>query len=212
MPALLDRIIERPKNKHHEARRHATAYKVLSVLALIALVLQTSLLMLSLFEQPLPYTIANPGREGIDSPEFARILSAVTGGGIYPNNRVEVLTNGNNFYPAELDAIRTAKRFVHLECYIFQQGKVTDQFLQALEDRARAGVRVNLVVDAIGSTAFPDSRFDAIRHYGGSVGWYHPVRWYTWPRVNNRTHRELLIVDGTVGFIGGAGFADQWLL
>jgi cardiolipin synthase A/B len=70
---------------------------------------------------------------------------------------------------------------------------------------------VRLVIDAIGSTAYPDKRFAALRRAGGRVAWYHPVRWYTWPRVNNRTHRELVVVDGAVGFAGGAGFADQWL-
>ena len=122
-----------------------------------------------------------------------------------------MLTNGESFYEAELDAIRAAQRFVHLECYIFQQGRVTDRFLQALEERARAGVEVRLVVDAIGSAAFPDSRFKLLRQAGGRAAWYHPVRWYTWPRLNNRTHREILVVDGTVAFAGGAGFADQWL-
>ena len=211
MPALLDRIIERPRDKHHEARRHATAYKVLSVVALIALVLQTSMLFLSLSENPLPYDISDPGPEPIASDEFVRILSSITGGGVYSGNRVDVLTNGDQFYAAELDVIRSAQHFIHLECYIFQKGRVTDQFLNALEERARAGVRVNLVIDAIGSTAFKESRFDTLRQHGGSIAWYHPLRWYTWPRANNRTHRELLIVDGTIGFIGGAGFADQWL-
>jgi cardiolipin synthase A/B len=210
MPALLERLIERPRDKHHEARRHATAFKVLSVVALIALVLQTSMLFLSLFENPLPYDISDPGPEPIASDDFVRILSSITGGGVYSGNRVDVLTNGDQFYAAELDAIRSAQHFVHLECYIFQKGRVTDQFLNALEERARAGVRVNLVIDAIGSTAFKESRFDTLRRHGGSIAWYHPLRWYTWPRANNRTHRELLIVDGTVGFIGGAGFADQW--
>ena len=66
------------------------------------------------------------------------------------------------------------------------------------------------MIDAIGSTAYPDSQFGALRQAGGKVAWYHPLRWYSWPRVNNRTHRELVVVDGNVGFVGGAGFADQW--
>jgi cardiolipin synthase A/B len=98
-----------------------------------------------------------------------------------------------------------------LECYIIQQGKLADQLIPALEERAQAGVKVRMVIDAVGSTAFPDSRFDRLRSLGGRVSWYHPLRWYSWPRANNRTHRELLIVDGKVGFAGGAGLADQWL-
>src|SRR5689334_20538999 len=99
MPAVLERLMERPRDQHHEVRRHAKAYKVLAVLSLIALVLQTGLLMTSLFEPPLPYEIGNPGTEALDSPEFMRVLSAVTGGWQSEGNAVEVLTNGDQFYP-----------------------------------------------------------------------------------------------------------------
>src|SRR5262245_8305205 len=120
MPALLDRIIERPRDKHHELHRHAKGYKVLAVLAVLALILQTSMLMLSLFEQALPYTIVDPGREPVDSADFARLISGITGGGFYRHNRVEVLTNGDAFYKSELDAIRAAEHYIFIECYIFQ--------------------------------------------------------------------------------------------
>ncbi len=180
-------------------------------MSLIALVLQTSLVFISLFEPPLAYQIADRGEEPLDSTEFRRVLSAVTGGWSSEGNAVEVLTNGDQFYAAELAAIRGARHFVHIECYIFQQGRVTDQILNALEERARAGVEVRLVIDAVGSASYPDSRFTALRRAGGRVAWYHRVRWYSWPRANNRTHRELTVVDGTIGFAGGAGFDDQWL-
>ena len=88
---------------------------------------------------------------------------------------------------------------------------MSDQILHALEERARAGVTVRMVLDAVGSAAYPDRRFTALRQAGGRVAWYHRVRWYSWPRANNRTHRELVVVDGMIGFAGGAGFADQWL-
>ncbi len=209
---LIDRVVKRPENKEQEHRRKGTGYKVLSVFAIIALVLQTSLIFLSLFENPLPYTIANPGTEPIESPDFQRILAELTGGAWSENNRIDVLTDGGTFYEGELDAISKAQSFVHIECYIFQQGQVTDRFLAALEQRAAAGVEVRLVIDSVGSTAFPKKRFDKLKSLGGHVGWYHPIRWYTWPRLNNRTHREVVIVDGSIAFAGGAGFADQWLL
>jgi cardiolipin synthase A/B len=212
VPALLDKVIARPRNEHHRLQRHAKAHKALAVLATIALIMQTSLLLLSLFAPPLPYSIWNPGAESITDPQFGEILAKLTGGGWSDHNRVDVLTNGNEFYAAELDAIRQAKRFVHIECYIFQQGRVTDQFINALEDRARNGVEVRLVIDAVGSNGFPKKRFETLERYGGHVGWYHSLRWYSWPRVNNRTHREIVVVDGAVAFAGGAGFADQWLL
>ena len=84
------------------------------------------------------------------------------------------------------------------------------KIVDALTERARAGVEVNLVIDAVGSLSTPMQFFAGLRHAGGHVEWYHPLRWYNWPRANNRTHRELLVVDGKTGFIGGAGVDDQW--
>jgi cardiolipin synthase len=211
VPALLDKVIRRPENKEQEQSRKGTGYKVLSVLAIIALILQTSLLFLALFEKPVPYAISKPGLEPIESPDFQRVLAELTGGSWSDNNRVEVLTDGGAYYNAELDAIRKAQKFVHLEAYIFQEGRVTDQFIHALEERAAAGVEVRLVIDSVGSTSFPKKRFEKLQALGGQVAWYHPIRWYTWSRLNYRTHRELLIVDGTTAFAGGAGFADQWM-
>jgi cardiolipin synthase len=211
VPALLDRIVQRPRDKHHELRRHAKAHKALSVIALIALLMQTSMLLLSLFAPPLPYAIFDAGAEPIDSPEFGNILSKLTGGGWSDGNRVDVLTNGGAFYNAELDAIGKAQHFVHIECYIFQKGRVADQMLHALEERARNHVEVRLVIDSVGSNGFPKKRFETLESLGGRVSWYHQLKWYSWPRLNNRTHREIVVVDGTVAFAGGAGFADQWM-
>ena len=83
--------------------------------------------------------------------------------------------------------------------------------LDALVERARAGVEVRLIVDAAGSFGTPSSFFDRLRAAGGQMRWYNPFRVQTWQRVNNRTHRKLMTVDGTTGFIGGAGIADRWL-
>src|SRR4029453_10251529 len=117
-----------------------------------------------------------------------------------------------NFCEAELAAIREAKHSVNLEAYIFGKGRVTKRFLEALTERARAGVRCNLVLDAIGAFATWDSYLAEFRAAGGRAYFYHPLKWFTLPRINNRTHRELIVIDGRVGFVGGAGFADHWLL
>lgn len=193
-------------------RRELQKHKALSIVALIALVLQTGMLVLALFGPSLPYKIENPGALDIQSEQFLGSLATLTGGYLRPNNTVEVLANGENFYEAELAAIRSAKRLVHVECYIFHQGEVTKRFMDALIERAAAGVEVKLLVDAIGSTRFMDHYMEPLRKAGGRAAWYHPIRWYSWPRLNNRSHRELIVVDGTTGFVGGAGFADQWLL
>jgi cardiolipin synthase A/B len=185
-------------------------YKVLSVLALIALVIQSGLLFLALFEPGLPYRVSRGPAEGLSDPHFVKTVEALTGAHLFRNSKFEVLTNGEVFYEAELAAIAQAKRTINLEAYIFAKGEVTQRFVKAMAERARAGVQVNVIVDAIGGFSQTKSYFQELTDAGGEVQWYHPIRWHSWPRINNRTHRELLIIDGQVGFIGGAGFADHW--
>jgi cardiolipin synthase len=168
------------------------------------------MLFLALFEPGLPYRVSKGAPERIDSDHFVKTLEALTGAHLYQASRFEVLSNGENYYPAELAAIKAAKQSINLEAYIYQNGKVADEFNAALTERARAGVRVNLLIDAIGALSLAKFHFKDLIEAGGEVQWYHPLRWNTWPRINNRTHRELLVIDGTVGFIGGSGWADHW--
>jgi cardiolipin synthase len=187
----------------------STLYLIVSGLGLAFLGL---MLVLALFEPALPYRMVRRPNVALDSPDFQRLLSALAGGQFHPHNKVEVLTNGEVYYEAELAAIRAARRSVHLEAYIFQKGVVAARFLEALVERAQAGVEVRMVLDALGSFATWASYLKPLRDAGGQVYFYHPIRWYTLPRINNRTHRELIIVDGSVGFVGGAGMGDHWLL
>jgi cardiolipin synthase A/B len=178
----------------------------------VAILFLGLMLFLALFEPGLPYKVPHAPCEDLASDEFLRVLGALAGAQIHHGNRVEVLSNGEVFYEAELAAIREAQHSVNIEAYIFRKGEVMRRFLEALTERARAGVRVNLVLDAVGCFLTGHRHFDELRAAGGRVNFYHPIRWYTLPRINNRTHRELLIVDGRIGFLGGAGFADHWLL
>ena len=165
----------------------------------------------NVFFGPLPpYILDQPNQGALDSQEFQDFLSIVTGAPVRPA-LVTRLHNGDEFYPAELDAIRQAHHTVNLEFYTFHPGQVADEMLQALAERARAGVEVRMTIDAAGSFGTPDSYFEPLRAAGGHVHWYHPIRLDSWQNANNRTHRKLLIVDGTVAFIGGAGIADHWL-
>src|SRR5205085_3256990 len=95
--------------------------------------------------------------------------------------------------------------------YIFARGEIAQRIVDALTERAAAGVKVKVVLDWLGAFATRDGFFDRLRAAGGQLCWYQPLRWYTFKRVNNRTHRELLVIDGQVGFIGGAGFSDVWI-
>jgi len=162
--------------------------------------------------QPAPaYRLSSGQGLAIGTPEFQRMLEALADADFDRHSSVEVLTNGESYYPAMLEAIGSAQKSVNLEAYIFKPGRVADQFLQALTERARAGVKVNVLLDGVGSFFTRKSYFRALEEAGGRVEWYHPVGWTTWLRYNKRTHRELLVVDGEVAFAGGAGVADHWL-
>jgi cardiolipin synthase len=178
-------------------------------LSILAFVITGVLLLLVLFEPGLDYRVAPP-EHPIDSDDFLCLLGALADAQVHRDSRVEVLTNGKTFYEAELAAIASAKRSVNLEAYIFRSDAISRRFVDALTERARAGVRVNVVLDAIGSFATRDKFFAALRAAGGNVRWYQPIRLALLKRLNNRTHRELLVVDGRVGFIGGAGVGDNW--
>lgn len=182
------------------------------VVAIIAIGVLSFLLFLALFEPGLDYKISAKPSAPLDSEEFICQLEALTDAKANRRNCIEVLTNGEVYYEAELAAIRAAKKSVNLEAYIFQKGEVAQKFVEALTERARNGVEVRLTLDAIGSFATWDSYLKELYEAGGRVGWYHPFRWYTLPRINNRTHREIIVVDGQIGFVGGSGFADHWLI
>ena len=176
----------------------STVYLVLSWIALAFMGL---MLFLALFEPPLPYRLSKRPPMPLDSNQFRRLIAALGSGTFHPRNQIDVLANGEVYYEAELAAIREATHSVNIEAYIFKRGKVTARFLEVLTERARAGVEVNMVVDAVGSFTTWNRYFKDLTAAGGRVLFYHPIRWYTLPRINNRTHRELLIVDGKVGFI-----------
>ncbi len=186
---------------------HSNAFLVIAIIAIAA---QSLLLFLALFEPGLDYKITAEPDAALDSDEFQRNLEALTDARLTRRNRIEVCTNGENYYAAELDALRAAQASINIEAYIFQKGRVADEFVAVLTERAQAGVKVNLVLDAIGSFASWDSYFKALRAAGGRIAWYNPFRWYTLPRINNRTHREIFVIDGRIGFVGGAGVADHW--
>jgi cardiolipin synthase len=161
-----------------------------------------------LFAPALDYRVRE--RVPVDSPDFLHVLQSTCQASLHDGNRVEVLADGDAFYPAMIEAIGAARRSVNLECYIFEPGRVADRFIDALCDRARDGVVVTLVVDAIGSSALSGAPLARLERAGCRVERYQPIRWYRLARLNNRTHRELLVVDGRVAFVGGAGVADWW--
>jgi cardiolipin synthase A/B len=166
------------------------------------------LILVMLFTPHIPYHIEREVEATSD--HFVDVLESTCQTKLTPGNTIDILTNGTAFYPAMLDAIRSARETINLECYIFKGGDIGGQFIEALKERARAGVRVTVVMDAIGSFgAFRRTR-KPLREAGARVKAYQRMTWYRLGRLNNRTHRELLVVDGTIAFVGGAGIADWW--
>lgn len=149
-------------------------------------------------------------RYGVADPQFLRELGTLLGPAIGDGNRVDNFENGEQIFPAMLESIRGARHSINFESYIYWSGAVGRQFAEALSERARAGVKVHVLLDWAGSQDLEESLVDGMKAAGVEVRRYHPLRWYNLARMNNRTHRKLLVVDGRIGFTGGVGIADPW--
>jgi cardiolipin synthase len=145
-----------------------------------------------------------------NDPQFRRSLGVLLGPPIVEGNKVEALVNGDQIFAAMLKAIREAKKTVTFETYIYWSGTIGREFTEALAERARAGVKVHVLLDWIGSMKIDDASMDEMRRAGVQLYRYHKPVWWKLARLNNRTHRKLLIVDGRIGFTGGVGIADKW--
>jgi cardiolipin synthase len=145
-----------------------------------------------------------------NDPQFRRSLGVLLGPPLVEGNKVEVLLNGDQIFPAMLKAIREAKKTITFETYIYWSESIGKEFADALAERARAGVKVHLMLDYIGSLKMDDASMEALKKAGVQLHRYHKPVWWKLARLNNRTHRKLLIVDGRIGFTGGVGIADKW--
>ena len=148
---------------------------------------------------------------GVRDVAFLQTMHALMGAPLAEGNSVTVLKNGVQIFPSMLAAIKAANKTINLEFYIYWDGEIGRTFAEALAARARAGVQVKVILDAVGSAGMSQWLIDFMARNGVDLEWYHPLRWYTLSRLNHRTHRKLLIVDGEVGFSGGVGIADNWL-
>jgi cardiolipin synthase A/B len=148
---------------------------------------------------------------GVDHPQFLRTMGSLLGPPLLEGNRVVGLSNGDEIFPAMLAAIRSAQRTITFETYIYWSGRVGADFADALSERARAGVKVHLILDWVGAGKIDEEQLQRMAEAGVEIQKYHPPRWYTLSRLNNRTHRRILVADGRVGFTGGVGIGDEWL-
>ncbi len=147
---------------------------------------------------------------GVAAAQFDRELGTLLGPAIIDGNAIINLENGAEIFPSMLNAVRGARRSITLETYIYWSGDIGDEFADALAERARAGVKVHLLVDWVGSQRMDAGMMERMRSVGVQIERYHPLHWYHLGRMNNRTHRKLLVVDGRIGYTGGVGIADQW--
>lgn len=148
----------------------------------------------------------------VADPVFRRSMNGLIGRPFVEGNRIETLVNGTNIFPAMLDAIRSAKATVTFETYIWSDGKICEEFKKALSEQARAGVKVKVVVDGMGSYKLPQSDIEELRDAGAEVYKFNRRKWYSVNfQVNHRTHRKILVIDGRIGFIGGSCVHDAWL-
>jgi cardiolipin synthase len=177
--------------------------------ALFAVLLLGYLFYLVLFERGALYR-TNTDVHGLGDCQRLRLLGALLGAPPLHVDSFRLIREGPELYDVQLEAIVAAKKSIHLEAYIFYPGRIADRYLAALCERARNGVNVRVVIDAIGSLRLRTSFFAPLIAAGGRVARYHPLHLHMLRRWNSRTHRNLLIVDGEVGFIGGAGVADHW--
>jgi len=181
----------------------------------IALLLVTTAVLvflgMNLFASPektIKYTF--PHTYSVEDPQFQRAMSVLLGPPLLQGNKVDTLLNGAEIFPAMLKAIREAKKTITFETYIYWSGDIGKEFADALSQRAQAGVKVHVLLDWVGSQKMDKDLLENMKKSGVEIEKYHPLAWYSIDKLNNRTHRKLLVVDGRVGFTGGVGIADEW--
>jgi cardiolipin synthase len=158
-----------------------------------------------------------PPRHGLDhdrsltSDEILVTIAGTTGSPFHEGNKLAIMKNGDEFYPVMLDAVKAATASISMEAYIYWAGDIGRKFAEAFAERATSGVPVRILLDAVGSSTIGKDVLKVLEDGGCRVEWYNPIRWRSLWRTNHRTHRKSLIIDGRVGFTGGAGVADMWL-
>ena len=145
-----------------------------------------------------------------EDPGHAAYIGSLVGTEPSRGNNFDVLTNGVEIFPAMLSAIDGARRRISFESYIYDTGDAANKFTDALERAARRGVTVNIVLDAVGASSMEKDHVERLRNAGCHVAQFNKPSWYSLEEVNYRTHRKILVVDGEMGFTGGASVADHW--
>lgn len=147
----------------------------------------------------------------VGTPQFLLALAGVLNAPLRYGGEARLLNNGDEYFPAMLESIRRAEKTINFTVYIWAEGRASDAMFEALLERARAGVQVRILVDALGAHSAPEEQIDALRNAGAHWEGFHAPRFGKLTRLHRRTHRRALIIDGKVGYTGGAAIADYWL-
>lgn len=147
----------------------------------------------------------------VSDPEFVGSALALGNPVLIPGNKIDMLQNGDGYFPEMLNAIRGARKTINFEAFILYSDAVGVQFRDALSERARAGVEVRVLLDGIGSGwSLNNSDVKMMQQAGCKFSYYHPTHSWRADRTNRRTHRRILVIDGKIGFTGSVGFAEKW--
>ncbi len=189
-------------------------YGALTIVLILALVLML-IGILSVTRGATVRTVITPGDKGgppeVSDPLFLQTIELFTGTHIEDGNKIEIMLNGEGTYPRLWKDIASAKHTVTVQMYYSQPGAVADTMAKYLEERAQAGVRVLVMMDAFGSQPLPPEWVDGLKKSGVEFEWLRPLKWYTLQKAAQRSHVRVVVVDGRVGYTGGFGLADYWL-
>jgi cardiolipin synthase len=192
---------------HRLSRMKRPRYLELATTVVVILLILGGLLAVAQDQQTLKIRSAH----GAEDPLFPAYVAALLGGHATGGNSYTVLTNGDQIFPPMLAAVEGARRRISFESYIYEKGTIGQQFTDVFIAAAKRGVLVQLVVDALGSSRIPREWKEGLESAGVKIGEFGPPRWYSLEELNYRTHRKILVVDGRIGFTGGAGLGDQWM-
>lgn len=191
------------------AGKHKRLRSVLKILGLVIV----ALAILILFPRPAEKAIGKKieSSYGVSDPAFRNSVGPLVGAPFQDGNTVETLINGDQIFPSMLEAIRGAKKTITMENFIFRSGKLSAQFVPALIEKAQSGVKVYVIMDSLGCSKLKQSELDQLEEGGVQFVKYNRPEWHKLLRVNHRDHRKILVVDGRIGFTGGACLADEWM-
>jgi cardiolipin synthase len=146
----------------------------------------------------------------LNSPIVMKSIGELLGPPLVSGNKITHLKNGNQIFASMLEGIYSAQKTITFETFIYWEGFIGQEFSHALSLKAKSGVKVHVMLDWIGSRRMESSAISEMKAAGVQVAYYHTLKWYNLTRLNNRTHRKILVIDGKLGFTGGVGIADEW--